>query len=205
MTVATTRWTRLHQVADLLGRPLAVFDIETTTAFGNPGFGLTDWCTVVLSADGTYQITESLVAPGYPIDDEMSALNGLTAADVAAAPSWPHAGAALMDDLSEMAIVCGYNSSRYDCPAIQAQAKRYRLRVPPFPTQIDVYALFRRLTGRQMSLAHAAAEFGLGPEGRLHRARTDALLCADLLDRLLLWYGLDSVLTAPMVRRTRKD
>ncbi|PKM47051.1 MAG: hypothetical protein CVV05_01120 [Gammaproteobacteria bacterium HGW-Gammaproteobacteria-1] len=205
MNAAMARWSRLHQVTALLGRPLAVLDIEASTAFGNPGFGLTDWCVVTLAADGTYQVIESLVAPGYPIDADMTALNGLTAEDVATASTWPQAGADHMFHLSESAIVCGYNSSRYDCPAIQAQAKRYRLPVPQFPNQIDVYTLFRRLTGKQMPLAHAAAEFGLSPEGDLHRARTDALLCADLLDRLLLWYGLDSVLTAPLARKIRKD
>lgn len=200
-----SRWSHLHHVAALLDRPLVVFDIESTTTFGNPGFGLTDWCALTLLADGTHQITESLIAPGYRIDNEMAALNGLTAEDVANAPTWPQAGAEFMLDMSARAIVCGYNSSRYDCPAAQAQAKRYRLPVPAFPNQIDVYTLFRKLTGQQMPLAQAAAEFGLSPEGELHRARTDTLLCADLFDQLLAWYGLDSVLSAPLARRPRKD
>ena len=161
----------------------AVLDVETTG--GSP---VVDALTEVGAACwrggellGTF---ETLVDPGAPIPDAVSALTGITGEMVAGAPS-PAAALASLSGFVGDAVVVGHNL-RFDLAFLGTVAQRSGW--PPIENvTVDTLALARRLVRddvpdcRLGTLARALRLDHLPT----HRALADVLATGDLLHRMI--------------------
>ncbi|MHB8634285.1 MAG: 3'-5' exonuclease [Thermoplasmatota archaeon] len=160
------------------------FDLETT-GVQTERDRIFEFCFMELDGDlGEVSRWTELVNPGIPIPDEVVALVGLTAADLAAVAAAPPFGqwAARIQRLVENATLVGHNAARFDIPLLHQELRRAgQPGLLPNTPCIDTHALetfvnshslaasYRRYTGHDLAGAH--------------RSTTDTAACVELLRR----------------------
>lgn len=185
----------LTALANALGRPIIIFDLETTTFRGKPNFGITEASFMLVLAGGEAEgIIQygSLVNPQAAIDEKVQELTGITPAMVAKERPWNEVFMQHVAEWAPVAYFVGFNSQTFDVPALCDQAVRYGAPVPTFPYQFDVRELHLSLsgvTGRRGTLLQVAAHYGVKPRGKLHRSAADVLLTAETLSTMVQLFG----------------
>lgn len=120
---AARQWAR-----DVLAREFVIFDGETT------GLEYDDEFVQVAAIDQTGAVLlDALVKPVKPIDPDATAVHGLVARDVAAAPGFAAVYPALMNVLQGRLIVA-YNAD-FDRRILEQACQRYGLPAPVFEWQ----------------------------------------------------------------------
>ena len=161
-----------------LTRPLAFFDLETT------GTNVVKDRIVEISVfkvlpDGSSESLTRLVNPGVPIPPEVTAIHGISQADVADAPTFLQL-APQLDQFLHNCDLAGYNSNKFDVPmlieeflrcGIQFDIKKRRL--------IDVQNIFHKMEPRTLK---AAYKFYCGKElVDAHAAEADTKATYEIL------------------------
>jgi DNA polymerase III epsilon subunit-like protein len=188
-----------HHVTDLankLGAPIMVFDLEATTFRGRPNFGITEVACFMATLKGPGVWFESLINPERPIDYRAAELTGLTDAMVRNEQTWGVRFASLFKQLAQEVWVTGYNCNTFDLPAVIEVNARYGVPFEKFERSFDVRELHLKLSGsksRKGKLAEVAALYGVFPKGDLHRASADTVLTLETLNAIIDLYGLDAV------------
>jgi DNA polymerase-3 subunit epsilon len=165
----------------LARRPLYL-DTETT------GLGPTDEVieVAVIEHDGS-PLVDLRVRPFSPIPPEATRVHGITAADVADAPSFAEIAPALARALSHRTLVI-YNAA-YDLRLLAQSARRHACQCPAKAAHcaMKLYAVWygdwnpTHNDYRWKKLANAAAQMSLAIDEPLHSARADAALTRRLL------------------------
>lgn len=126
---------------------------------------------------------ESLVAPGIRVPAQATAVHGLSAAQLAGAPSFAQLAPALGELLAGR-VVIGQHVA-FDLAVLRAEASRAGIAWRE-PAALDVALLFGALEpgAADLSLEAVAARLGVDIEGR-HSARGDAMAAAHIFGRLL--------------------
>jgi len=176
-------------VAAAAGSPLleactyAVVDVETTGMRPGVDDRITEIAVVVLHGTRREVVFESLVNPGRPIPAQVSTLTGITDATVRSAPPFDAIADQVLAALSGRVFVA--HNARFDWGFVGAELKRNRDVVLEGPRLCTV-RLSRRLVKGTTSCAldSMSTFFGLENPAR-HRAVGDALVTAQLLERLL--------------------
>ncbi len=176
-------------VASASGSPLleecafAVVDVETTGSRAALDDRITEIAVVVQQGGRREVVFESLIDPGRPIPPQVTAITGISDATVRGAPAFADVADQVIAALSGRVFVA--HNARFDWGFVGAELKRTRDVVLDGPRLCTV-RLSRRLVRGVTSCAldSMTAFFGFENAAR-HRAVGDALVTAQLLERLL--------------------
>lgn len=165
-------------ITQLLQRPLAIFDIEST-GLNKKLDRIIDLAIIRIHPDGSRDEHTFRVNPECPIPSESTAVHGITDADVADAPVFKE----VAHQVSELLTGCdlgGFNLIHYDIPMLMEEFTRAEI---PFSTEgrriIDVQRIFHKKEPRDLT---AALRFYCGDE---HTGAHGALADVDATLRVL--------------------
>lgn len=136
-----------------LERPLAVFDLETT------GINITkdrivEIAIIRLEVDGSETSFCKRVNPSIPIPSEITAIIGITDADVANEPKFEEIADEVVAFIGN-ADLAGYNSNKFDIPVLAEELMRanssFDISARRF---VDVQNIFHRMEQRTLSAAY---------------------------------------------------
>ena len=136
-----------------LDRPLAVFDIESTGV--NPSRDrIVEISVLKLFPDGTQQSTTRRLNPGIPIPPAVTAIHGISDADVADEPSFSDIAQKLCSYLEDCDLA-GYNITTFDVPLLEAEFKRAGIEFDMSCRKVvDAYSIFCKLYPRTLTAAY---------------------------------------------------
>lgn len=183
----------LKRVAQMEGKVLTFYDLETTTFLGVPTSGITEVAAVHVHPDGTVTQQDTLVNPENPISAKAAEVTGISQAMVDGQPNW---GALARDDFHHWAahhIMIGFNSMAFDNPYVCDQNARYGQPQTVFNDSRDVRSFWRLMKiteNGKGKLGEIARRYGLSAEGA-HRAIYDVRMTARVLECMLTERGLD--------------
>lgn len=129
---------------------------------------------------------DMLINPGIPISQEAYEVHGISAQDVASAPTFAQA-ASKINAFIEGADIAGYNSHRFDLPMLMEEMHRagYEFDVDN-RRLIDVQTIFHKMEPRTLAAAH---RFYVGSEMEgAHDALADVIATAAVLEGQLEMY-----------------
>jgi len=176
-------------VAVATGSPLleecafAVVDVETTGVRAAGDDRVTEIAVVVQHAGRREVVFESLVNPGRPIPAVVSAMTGITDEAVRGAPAFADIADQVLAALSGRVFVA--HNARFDWAFVGSELRRARDVVLEGPRLCTVRLSRRLVRGAgSCALDSMSTWFGLENPAR-HRAAGDALVTAQLLERLL--------------------
>jgi DNA polymerase-3 subunit epsilon len=185
--LADGRWSL---VAAARGEPMldecafAVVDVETTGMRAGVDDRITEIAVVLVCGERREMLFESLVNPGRSIPPMITAVTGITNAMVRAAPRFEEVTERVLDALSGRVFVA--HNMRFDWRFVSAELRRARdLRLDG--PRLCTVRLARRLvpTAQSCGLDALTEIFAFENPAR-HRAGGDALVTAQLLQRLLV-------------------
>jgi DNA polymerase III subunit epsilon len=200
-------------VPEAQGSPLldectfAVVDVETTGMRAGTSDRITEIAVVVVSRGRREVVLDSLVNPGRPIPPAICAITNITNDMVRDAPTFAEVADQVLAALAGRVFVA--HNARFDWGFIDAEVRRARDLVLDGPRLCTVRLARRLVKGvRSCGLDNLTQYFGFANSAR-HRAMGDALVTADLLDRLLQLAHEEGArtlqdLTAIAARRTRR-
>ncbi len=176
-------------VAEAQGSPLldecafAVVDVETTGMRARDSDRITEIAVVVVHGGRREVVLDSLINPGRPIPPAVCAITNITNDMVRCAPPFSEVADQVLAALGGRIFVA--HNARFDWAFVSAELRRAKAMLLDGP-QLCTVRLARRLVRgvRSCGLDNLTQHFGFENSAR-HRAAGDALVTADLLDRLL--------------------
>ena len=135
----------------------------------------------------------SLVNPGVPISPDVTAIHGITDADVADSESFATVGPRFVENLLRAPdddgepILCGYNAPGFDVPFINAELLRHGIEHRIDPTRVLdplVFMCWHHRDWRSRRLESVALRCGFTID-KAHSAAADAEAAARVLWRLI--------------------
>ena len=184
--LADGRW---GLVPEAQGSPLldeiafAVVDVETTGMRAGASDRITEIAVVVVHGGRREVVFDSLVNPGRPIPPAICAITNITNDMVREAPSFAEVADQVLAALAGRVFVA--HNARFDWGFISAEVRRARDLALDGPRLCTVRLARRLVKGvRSCGLDNLTQHFGFANPAR-HRAAGDALVTADLLQRLL--------------------
>jgi len=208
--LADGRWGLVPEAQDspLLDEiAFAVVDVETTGMRAGASDRITEIAVVVVHGGRREVVFESLVNPGRPIPPAICAITNITNEMVQDAPTFAEVADQVLAALAGRVFVA--HNARFDWGFISAEVRRARDLALDGPRLCTVRLARRLVKGvRSCGLDNLTQYFGFANPAR-HRAAGDALVTADLLDRLLRLAHEEGArtlqdLTAIATRRTRR-
>jgi DNA polymerase III subunit epsilon len=136
-----------------LKRPLAFFDIESTGT-NVVKDKIVEICFFKLMPDGSSETRLRRINPGIPIPPEVTAIHGISDADVANEPTFNKIARSLFDFLKDCDLA-GYNSNKFDVPMLIEEFLRCNI---DFNLKnrnlIDVQNIFHKMEPRTLKAAY---------------------------------------------------
>jgi DNA polymerase III subunit epsilon len=177
-------------VPEVQGSPLleecafAVVDVETTGMRAMGSDRITEIAVVVVSGGRRQVAFESLVNPGRPIPRAICAITNITNEMVREAPTFAEVSERVVEALAGRVFVA--HNARFDWNFVCAEVRRARDLALDGPRLCTVRLARRLVRGiASCGLDSLTHWFGFCNRAR-HRATGDALVTAELLERLLL-------------------
>jgi DNA polymerase III subunit epsilon len=160
-----------------------VVDVETTGMRALWDDRVTEFAAVAVEGGATVPVLHSLVNPGRPIPERITALTGITDRMVRQAPTFSALAPLVREALDDRVFVA--HNATFDWSFISAELARTGEPAPETP-QLCTVRLARRVLPflPRRSLDHVTAHYGVHVTGR-HRADGDAVATAAVLRRLL--------------------
>jgi DNA polymerase-3 subunit epsilon len=176
-------------VPEAQGSPLldecafAVVDVETTGMRAGASDRITEIAVVVVHGGRREVVLDSLINPGRSIPPAVCAITNITNEMVRSAPAFAEMADQVLAALAGRVFVA--HNARFDWGFVSAELRRAKAIALDGP-QLCTVRLARRLVRnvRSCGLDNLTQHFGFENAAR-HRAVGDALVTADLLDRLL--------------------
>jgi DNA polymerase-3 subunit epsilon len=176
-------------VPEIQGSPLleecafAVVDVETTGMRALGSDRITEIAVVVVCGGRREVVFESLVNPGRPIPPAIRAITNISDEMVRSAPSFGEICDRVVEVLAGRVFVA--HNARFDWNFVNAEVRRARDLALDGPRLCTV-RLARRLVKDIVSCGLDSLTYWFGfSNGSRHRAAGDALVTAELLERLL--------------------
>lgn len=161
----------------IVGIPYIAADVETTGLSAAGGHRVCEVALLRFLRGSVVDSLVSLVNPMRPIDPGASAVNGITDAMVAGAPTFADLLPRILDFLSDDPLV--FHNAPFDMSFLRSEARLAGGTWPANPV-IDTLSLARR-TGRFHSHSLSAICRELGICSTFHRAEADAWAAGKLL------------------------
>jgi DNA polymerase III epsilon subunit-like protein len=188
---------QLPGVADLAraaGRPVAIFDLESTSFSGAKNFGITELAFCKVSPTGEQTFFETLVNPENFFPDEVQILTGISEREVL--PMAPFSRwAEPMRRLMEECLFVGFNARASDIPGLCSQMLRYGAPLPRAGLALDLRDAWRGIVRPERGrgkLIDVATHYGC-PFTGAHRAMADVKGTAMALDAMLQRHGVGAL------------
>ncbi len=176
-------------VPEVQGSPLleecafAVVDVETTGMRALGSDRITEIAVVVVCGGRREVVFESLVNPGRPIPPAIRAITNISDDMVREAPPFAEVCDRVVESLAGRVFVA--HNARFDWNFVSAEVRRARDRALDGPRLCTVRLARRLVKGiASCGLDSLTHWFGFS-NGSRHRAAGDALVTAELLERLL--------------------
>ncbi len=168
-----------------LNRPIAFFDLETT-GLKVAADRIVEYSILKIDPDGNKTIRTQVINPTIPIPEEVSAIHGISDADVKDKPTFND----IAEDLNKFLKECdlaGYNSNKFDIPLLIEEFLRagieFDLRNRRF---VDVQNIFHKMEPRTLK---AAYKFYCKKELPMaHTAEADTMATYEILKAQLDMY-----------------
>jgi DNA polymerase-3 subunit epsilon len=162
-----------------LSRPLAVIDLETTSADVKTG-RIVEYCMMRVFPSGASDRILARINPGVPIPPAATAIHRITDADVADCPRFRDVADSLYLFL-EGCDLCGFNAISFDLPVLLTEFSRAGLRFGLAGRRvIDPMKLYHAREKRDLA---AALKFYCGRDhDGAHGAEADVLATIAVLD-----------------------
>jgi DNA polymerase-3 subunit epsilon len=180
-------------VPEVQGSPLleecafAVVDVETTGMRAMGSDRITEIAVVVVCSGRREVVFESLVNPGRPIPPAICAITNITNAMVREAPTFAEVSDRVVEALAGRVFVA--HNARFDWNFVSAEVRRARDLALDGPRLCTVRLARRLVMGvTSCGLDSLTHFFGWENQAR-HRAAGDALVTAQLLNRLIQLAG----------------
>jgi DNA polymerase III subunit epsilon len=161
-----------------LKRPIAFFDIESTGT-NVVKDRIVELCIFKVFTDGTTETRLRRVNPGMPIPPEVTAIHGISDADVANEPQFRQIAKSLHEYLKDCDLA-GYNSNKFDVPMLIEEFLRCDLEFDiKNRNLVDVQNIFHKMEPRTLK---AAYKFYCGKElVDAHSAEADTMATYEIL------------------------
>ena len=165
-----------------LERPLAFIDVETT-GLRPSSDRIVELSILKIHPDGNKEYKSHRINPEVPIPADVTAIHGITDADVACEPKFQQYANSIRDFLDGCDIA-GFNVIKFDLPFIEAAFKRAGVDFSRQNRQlIDSQVLYHLMEPRDLKTAYLKY---CGREmGMTHTAEGDATAAAEILDAQL--------------------
>lgn len=162
-----------------LERPLAFIDVETT-GLKPSSDRVIELSILKIHPDGNREYKSHRINPEVPIPAEVTAIHGITDADVIHEPKFLQYAKSIRDFLDGCDIA-GFNVIKFDLPFLEAEFKRAGMEFSRKNRQlVDVQVLYHLLEPRDLNAAHVKY---CGIEMEInHTAEGDATAAAEILD-----------------------
>jgi DNA polymerase-3 subunit epsilon len=183
-------------------RPLVMLDLETSSADTTQA-RIIEVAAIKIWPDGRRETFETLINPGFDIEDKITEITGITNADLADAMDFAHYAPELAAFVAD-AWLSGFNFRNFDGPVLWEEFYRAGIRWQvPQDDIIDVMEVFHKAEPRSLT---GAVRFYLGKDHEgAHRAEADAQATLDVLDAMLDKYqGLPDDIPG-IIAETRRD
>jgi DNA polymerase III subunit epsilon len=166
----------------VLKRPIVFFDLETTGT-DHAKDRIVELAFVKLLPDGSRDSFVKRVNPGMPIPPAVTAIHGISDADVKDAPQFKHIAHTLYEWIRGCDLG-GYNSSKFDLPLLAEEFLRCDINVDFTERHmIDVQQIFFKMESRSLSAAYT---FYCNKElNNAHSAEADILATIEVLEAQL--------------------
>jgi DNA polymerase III subunit epsilon len=136
-----------------LKRPIAFFDIESTGT-NVVKDRIVEICILKVMPDGTSDTRVRRINPGIPIPPEVTAIHGISDADVANEPTFNRIARGLFDFLKDCDLA-GYNSNKFDVPMLIEEFLRCNIEFNlKNRNLIDVQNIFHKMEPRTLKAAY---------------------------------------------------
>ena len=136
-----------------LKRPIAFFDIESTGT-NVVKDRIVEICIFKLMPDGTSETRLRRINPEIPIPAEVTAIHGISDADIANEPTFKQVAKSLFDLLKDCDLA-GYNSNKFDIPILIEEFLRCEV---DFNLKnrnlVDVQNIFHKMEPRTLKAAY---------------------------------------------------
>jgi DNA polymerase III subunit epsilon len=161
-----------------LKRPIAFFDIESTGT-NVVKDRIVELCIFKVFTDGTTETRLRRVNPGMPIPPEVTAIHGISDADVVNEPQFKQIAKSLHEYLKDCDLA-GYNSNKFDVPMLIEEFLRCDLEFDiKNRNLVDVQNIFHKMEPRTLK---AAYKFYCGKElVDAHSAEADTMATYEIL------------------------
>ena len=177
-------------------RPVTVYDLETTSFIGDPVFGITEVAMLHFFPGNGVYTTTSLCNPVFPIKPEVVEKTGISDDMVKDAPLWEEFGGPLFHYLTSLGhVFIGYNNFFFDrkCVLEANKIAGFEGMVPADDQEYDMFPVSSMHMGKWTKLGEVATALGIKPERKLHRALSDVIVTAMIIDKLGLKYGMNGL------------
>jgi DNA polymerase III subunit epsilon len=161
-----------------LKRPIAFFDIESTGT-NVVKDRIVELCIFKVFPDGKTETRLRRINPGMPIPPEVTAIHGISDADVANEPQFRQIAKSLYEYLKDCDLA-GYNSNKFDVPMLIEEFLRCDLEFDiKNRNLVDVQNIFHKMEPRTLK---AAYKFYCGKElVDAHSAEADTMATFEIL------------------------
>jgi DNA polymerase III subunit epsilon len=161
-----------------LKRSIAFFDIESTGT-NVVKDRIVELCIFKVMPDGTTETRLRRINPGMPIPPEVTAIHGISDADVANEPQFRQVAKSLHDYLKDCDLA-GYNSNKFDVPMLIEEFLRCDIEFSlKNRNLVDVQNIFHKMEPRTLK---AAYKFYCGKElVDAHSAEADTMATYEIL------------------------
>lgn len=181
----------LFRLAAEIGKPLAFFDLETTTSIvSKSNFGIAELAYLAILPDGSVHNFASYINPEAPMDPEAARITGID--EQALKSEKPFSSfQKRVRGLMEKSIMIGFNSNSFDIPGVLGQFDRYQIERPEHWECSDLRDIWRSEMNPPKGkgkLSEVAEHYGVPFEGA-HRASADTFACVNVLERMLWRHG----------------
>jgi DNA polymerase III subunit epsilon len=165
-----------------LKRPIIFFDLETTGT-DHAKDRIVELAFIKLLPDGGRDSMVRRINPGIPIPPEVTAIHGISDADVKDLPGFKHIAHTLYDWMKNCDMG-GYNSSKFDLPLLAEEFLRCGINVDFTERHmIDVQQIFFKMESRTLTAAYS---FYCNKElSNAHSAEADILATIEVLEAQL--------------------
>ena len=178
------RFDNITKLVKAAGRPIKIFDLETTGLLSDKPVGIVEYAALVIDGESNVSFYGTTINPGRAIPPGATAVHGITDDMVKDSP--------LFTEISEFCktgftdcLISGFNQRSYDVPVLIHNFDRYALPAVRPDRQLDLRDIWCLLHKTKKGKLGEVAEFyGIEP-GPAHRAFGDILTAARVLEKIL--------------------
>lgn len=193
MVQTNTKYPLVLELAKTLNKPIGIMDTETTGLLTDPNVRIVEYACVAFSPDGKMFTKDELVNPEVIIPKAASNVHGIYEKDVCQKPNFTK-HTKFFDHFCKNWIFSGFNSKNYDFTVLKRCYSAYGLVPPEKVPHLDVRLLWTsKMRTKKGKLSEVADALEVNIETQ-HRALGDVLTSANVLEKMILRWGLDFVL-----------